>query len=180
MSSSGSGKGSAEPVEGWFEGAPGHPAMRTASTFSVSGSSSSSSDFVSESETESWTEVPVWVPIPIRELSSESVWSREEKLSKIVELLKFQQQRHAFIKLGTERTQPLLVPFVKDPRLGRETLTEYVRAIHERQGALTGQEADRILAAKEQQLLERARQHQLPVAADIRPGPKTPLTRKRP
>src|SRR5207302_4822096 len=94
-------------------------------------SSQSSSDFSSESEThgESHSEssgesqVPVWVPIPRQELTTEAEWTREEKLSKVAQLLKEQMQQHCFIKLDTEKTQPLLVPFVKDYGLPEKALT---------------------------------------------------------
>jgi hypothetical protein len=177
-SSSGSSEGSSDPVEGWF-GNVNHPGMRTTSQFSTSASSANQSSFDSESATESWTEIPVWVPCPKRELASETEWTREEKLSKIVELLKFQQRRHAFIKLGTERTQPLLVPFVHDRRVSRDALADYVAAIYKRQGALTGAEADRLLKEREIALLDRVRRYLNPAPVEIRSGRRTVLERKK-
>ena len=96
----------------------------------------------SDAETESETEVPVWVPIPIQELGSEAEWSREEKVSKVAEMLKTQQQRHCFIKLDTERTQPLMTPFVKDYSLPEEFLISYEQAIYQQQGALPAAQVD--------------------------------------
>ena len=99
----------------------------------------------SEVESESEVEVPVFVPIPVQELASETEWSREEKISRVAEMLKYQQQRHCFIKLDTETTQPLKVPFVREYPLPEEYMHRYQRALYARQGALSAAEADRLI-----------------------------------
>jgi hypothetical protein len=133
------------PVEGWFGG----DAVASNSSFN----SSSSSESFSESESESETVVPVFVPIPVQELGSESEWGREEKLSRVAEMLKFQQQRHCFIKIDTEKTQPLKVPDVRAYGVSPEGMVEYQHEIYKRQGARPGAEIDKRLSENEQRFL---------------------------
>ena len=92
-----SGSGQAGPVEGWLPSDATHwneQDSLSSGGSQFSGESEFSSDSYSEgehgSETDSESEsvVPVWVPIPIQELASESTWSLEEKKSKVAELLK--------------------------------------------------------------------------------------------
>jgi hypothetical protein len=147
-----------EPTEGWFTESAG------SSTFSSSGTSQSESEFSSESEstggseseTNSVTTGPVFVPIPIKELGSETEWGREEKLSKVAELLKFQQQRHCFIKIDRSPTQPLRVPDVSTPNVEPETLLEYERMLHARYGSLSASAVDLLLAQNERDFIARA------------------------
>jgi hypothetical protein len=158
-------------TEGWFTESAGK------SSFSSWGSSDSSSESESfseasggsESETESVTTGTVFVPVPVRELGSESEWSREEKLSKIAEMLKYQQQRHCFIKIDTEPTQPLRVPDVITPHAEPETLAEYERMLHERHGSLPAPEVDRLLAENEAAFLDRALGPRKPAATIAAP-----------
>jgi len=169
-------------VEGWFGPEPGYSTdhegvAQVTSVQNSRGGAEASGSFESESESSAETEVPVWVPIPTHELASETEWSREEKLSKIVELLKFQSRRHAFVKIGGEPTQPLLVVFVRERRLSRHALADYLAAIYGRQGALSGDEADRLLVAREAALLERVRRHLSPAPVEVRPGRRTNLVR---
>ena len=114
---------------------------------------------ISESQSEGETAVPVWVPIPVQELSSEAEWTREEKLSKVAEMLKMQQQRHCFIKTDTDKTQPLLVPFVKEFPISQERLGAYEREVHEEQHALEGAVVDRLLQDNQQRFLIAATSH---------------------
>jgi mRNA-degrading endonuclease RelE of RelBE toxin-antitoxin system len=126
------------PTEGWFGG----DTVTSNSTFD----SSTSSQTFSESESETETIVPVFVPIPVQELGSESEWSREEKLSRVAEMLKFQQQRHCFIKIDSEKTQPLKVPLVAAYGVSSEGMVEYQNDIYKRQGARPGAEIDERLS----------------------------------
>ena len=146
------------PTEGWFTESSG------SSSFYASGSSQSESAFESESEstgessseTEGVTTGPVFVPIPVQELGSESEWGREEKLSKVAEMLKCQQQRHCFIKIDTEPTQPLRVPDVNTPYVSPETLSEYAAIVYRRQGSLPAAQVDKLLSESERQFMQRA------------------------
>jgi hypothetical protein len=156
-------------VEGWYSDSEGWSEV----------SASSSSDFyatteshsTSESETSGETTVPVWVPIPKQELGSEAEWGREEKVSKVAEMLKCQQQRHCFIKLDTEQTQPLMVPFVKDVRLPAESLLEYQREVYAAQGALAAPVVDRLIEESQQKFISAAQSSSTVI--DITPEPVT-------
>lgn len=146
-----------EETEGWFTESSGTSSISTSgSTHSHSLSTSESeSEGGSDSESYSVTTGTVFVPIPIKELGSESEWSREEKLSKIAEMLKYQQQRHCFIKIDNERTQPLRVPDVHTPNVEPETLQEYEIMLYKQQGSLPAEEVDRLIEENEQNFLRR-------------------------
>ncbi len=160
-------------VEGWFGGDPdqgfvSQSEISSESQFGSENSSESWSEMESEFESEGETEVPVWVPIPVKELASETEWSREEKLSKIAEMLKCQQRRHCFVKLDTSKTQPMKVPFVRDYLFSPEFMQEYEREVYERQGALPAAEVDRRIEENERRFLEKARGHrELPAAEEF-------------
>lgn len=134
-----------QTTEGWFTHSASTSDMSFSSHFSSQGGSSGDSYFQSDSE----TEVPVWVPIPIEELASETEWTREEKVSKVVEMLKHQQDRHCYIKMDTKETEPLRIPFVKEYSQSDRTLKEYENQVFQNQGAIPGVEADRLLQESE-------------------------------
>jgi hypothetical protein len=142
--SSTSGENVPQAVEGWFERTPGATFQAT-STNETCG--------MGTSETYSEVEVPIFVPVPVKELGSESEWSREEKVSKVAELLKEQQQRHCFIKLDTERTQPMKIPLVRRYAVGPETLFAYENDVYRAQGALAAGEVDRMIEDRALQFL---------------------------
>lgn len=174
-------------TEGWFTESEGN------SEFSASGSSESFVDFSSEGDFESLSEtssessswggasadsqsqssgesiVPVWVPIPVQELGSEAEWGREEKVSRVAEMLKTQQQRHCFIKLDTEKTQPMQIPLVKDPSLSQARLEEYEQEVYTEQGALDGLTVDHMLEESETRFLRAAQE-----TIDITPSESKP------
>jgi hypothetical protein len=154
------------PVEGWFGN------DETLSRFESSTSSETSSEFASEGE----TVVPIFVPIPVQELASEAEWSREEKLSHVAEMLKFQQQRHCFIKIGTDKTQPLKIPFVRACGDVRDDATEYERQIYERQGAVSGRDVDRLVAEQEKEFFAKAGAPYQPDAAGVEFSDAPPFT----
>jgi hypothetical protein len=145
--------------EGWFSESESYSEGRSSvafasdsySEFSSVGGSEGVSTFHSSGE----SEVPVWVPIPVKELTTEAEWSREEKVSKVAEMLKHQQERHCFIKLDTELTQPLRVPFVQDYSQSEQTLLDYERAVYDAQDAIAGSEVDKLLADSENRFLAR-------------------------
>jgi hypothetical protein len=157
-------------VEGWFtEGeSSSNSSSNSSSSFSANSYTEGSSFNETFSEAEGETVVPVWVPIPVQELGSEAEWTREEKLSRVAEMLKYQQEQHCFIKLDTERTQPLKIPFVHDYFISPDNLLEYEKEVYETQGASPGVEVDHILEENEARFLTTARQ-----AIDI--APNTPL-----
>jgi hypothetical protein len=129
--------------EGWFS--EGESLSGFTTTSEARGKSNS------EAEGESY--VPVWVPIPTQELGSETEWSREDKVSRVAEMLKTQQQRHCFIKLDTERTQPLRIPFVKDYSLSEGNLLQYQENVYRAQNAIPAHHVDRLLEENATQFL---------------------------
>lgn len=134
--------------------------------------SESVGSFESEHQGESEVEVPVFVPIPVKELGSEAEWSREEKVSRVAEMLKHQQQRHCFIKLDTEKTQPLKIPFVRQFGLPPDYLEDYQRDLYTRQGALPAAEADRLIGESQRAfLIDLGRQESLPLPGDQKGEP---------
>jgi len=145
-------------VEGWFS------QSESTSRASTDGYSDVSSEFEAAGESrsegkaqaEGETVVPVWVPIPVQELGSESEWSREEKVSKVAEILKTQPQRHCFIKLDTEKTQPLMVPFVQEYRISQDNLLDYQYEVYQTQAALTAAQVDHLIAENETKFLSQA------------------------
>jgi len=148
------------PAEDWFS--PSETQHRSVSE------SSSESSFSSEQHGYSETEVPIFVPVPVRELTNEVEWSREEKLSRVAEILKYQQQRHCFLKFDTEKTQPVRVPFVKTFSLPPNVVKEYAQKVYQRQRAISAHEADRLLQESEQSFLLNLGRRD-PVVIDVRP-----------
>jgi len=158
---SGPGLGSPIQVEGWSTTETRGTSDSLSTSYSDASSAFSAvshSTSQSHAETEGETVVPVWVPMPIQELGSEAEASRETKLSRVAQLLKEQMQQHCFIKLGTEITQPLLVPFVKDYGLSEQTLLEYQREVYKQQGALPAADVDRLLETSHRKFLAAASQ----------------------
>jgi hypothetical protein len=143
---SGSSTSMSGPAAEWFEANHNLEIMSKSETESHGFSES-------ESESASEVDVPVFVPIPIKELTSETEWSREEKVSRVAEMLKYQQQRHCFIKLDTQRTQPLKVPLVRDYRVPEDWMESYEQRLYARQGAIEAAEVDRILDVGERRFL---------------------------
>lgn len=149
-------------AEGWFT--ESENTSESSSESSSNSSSESSSEFSSEgesagesdSESSSETEFPVWVPIPTQELGSEAEWSREEKMSKVAEMLIHQMKQHCFIKLDEAGTQPLWIPTVKDYSHLRKYLLEYEKEVSLVQGALPAAEVDHLIAESERLFLTEA------------------------
>lgn len=184
-------------TEGWYGESEGQ------STFSASGFSesdvqfsssvdsethvTSESEFSSESRTvgssrsssQGESEVPVWVPIPVQELGSEAEWSREEKVSKIAEMLKYQQERHCFIKIHNEKTQSMLVPFVKPHYTNQANKKWYTEKLLTKHGALPTDEVDRLMESQENALLKTASLSLQPTETDPNPEKKGRATGPR-
>ena len=126
---------------------------QSTSTFSSTGRSTTQS----QSQSEGQTVTPVWVPIPLEELGSEVEWSREEKLSRVAEMMMTQPGQTAFIKLDDEaKTEPLMVPFVGTNFHSEEYLLEYVQAVYNQQHALPADQVDKIIVDNERKFLATA------------------------
>jgi len=132
--------------EGWFS-VPG-PSAITESQGSASGYGSGYADTTSESV----ADVPIFIPVPFRELTSEEYWSLEEQIWRMSDALKAQFPRHCFIQVPGKETQPLLVPFIKEYRLFPDDLLSYEQDLYGRCQALPGVVVDGILEKERERL----------------------------
>src|ERR1017187_5879545 len=146
--------------DNWF-GSPASTGTMSevVSSGSTTGSSTGYSDTDSYSTSESEADIPIFFPVPFRELSSVQYYSIEEQLTELTAALKLQFQRHCFIQIRQQETQPMLVPFVEPVTTfiyGREKLDWYIQRQHEKQKALPATEVDRLLEEQETALLQAA------------------------
>ena len=153
--------------DNWF-GSPagGITASDGLSSGSTTSTGSSYSDSESYSTSESEADIPIFFPTPFEELSSVQYYSLDEQLTELTAALKQQFQRHCFIQIRQQETQPMLVPFVEPVTTftyNRQNLDSYIEVQHQKQQALPASEVDRLLEAQETALLQAA---QPPVSAD--------------
>src|ERR1017187_7143004 len=146
--------------DNWF-GSPASTGTMSevVSSGSTTGSSTGYSDTDSYSTSESEADIPIFFPVPFRELSSVQYYSIEEQLTELTAALKLQFQRHCFIQIRQQETQPMLVPFVEPVTTftySRKNLDWYIERQHEKQNALPAAEVDRLLEQQETALLEAA------------------------
>jgi hypothetical protein len=142
----------------WFGDA--NPSALSESSTSGFSSADSSSEFsgeshsASRSESEGVADIPVFVPVPYQELSSVQYYTPDEQLLELTQALKLQQQRHCFVQLPNQETQPLLVPLVKDFYVSKTDVDWYVQKLARRANALTPEEANRRIFQDRQDLLQ--------------------------
>jgi hypothetical protein len=140
--------------EGWFSYGTG--TARNEGYSDATSDSESFSEQHSNIRSSTIQKFPAFVPVPVQELASETEWSLEEKRSKVVEMLKYQQRQHCFIKIGSEKTQPMLVETIPQSSIDEEQLNVYRRALFEAEGALSGMEAERLIEQRESELLKKS------------------------
>jgi len=119
--------------------------------------SSGASDSYSDSE--SVADVPIFIPVPFRELSSVQYYSLDEQITELTAALKEQFPRHCFLKIQGQETQPLLVPKVDAPYTSERNLLWYQDRQLQQQKALPAAEVDRLLERQETALLQAAQAH---------------------
>jgi DNA segregation ATPase FtsK/SpoIIIE-like protein len=145
-------------ADNWFGGLSvpaGTNEMSSSGSTTMSGSGSS--DLYSDSTSESEVDIPIFFPVPFQELSSVQYYTLEEQLTELTAALKNQFQRHCFIQIRQQETQPLLVPFVEPVTTftySRTNLEWYIQRQHEKQNALPANEVDRLLVEQEAALLQ--------------------------
>jgi hypothetical protein len=100
------------------------------------------------------TDVPTFIPVPRREMSRIQFRTRDEELRELVKVLKNQYARHCFIKLGGQQIQPMRVPFVESFDASECTMDYYVKRLLAKQGAVSADEADDLIAAAMRALSE--------------------------
>ena len=141
------------------------------SSGSTTSSGSGHSEAYSDSTSESEVDIPIFFPVPFQELSSVQYYSLEEQLTELTAALKNQFQRHCFIQIRQQETQPLLVPFVEPVTTfthNRKNLDWYIGRQHEKQNALPAAEVDRLLIEQEAALLQTAAPQVAPEEVSIK------------
>jgi hypothetical protein len=142
----------------WFE-EPTFKSINESATNALS-DVESNSRFESEShatgysESESEADIPVFVPVPYQELSSLQYYTPEEQLLELTQALKLQQQRHCFVQLPNQETQPVLVPLVEDFYISKTNFEWYVERLADKADALSPEEANRRISQAQQDLLQ--------------------------
>lgn len=156
--------------EGWF-GLPVEAGSMT-SEVGVSGSAQSKG----ESEFEGEADIPIFYPVPFKELSSVEHWSLEEQIWRMSDALKGQFARHCFVQVPGQKTQPMLVPFVKEYHMFNKDLLQYKKIVNHQVKALPTNEVDKLLE-------EQTKQLELVAKNNEKIEPKSfrePKTRKKP
>jgi len=130
--------------EGWF----GIPTVT--STTGSYGEVSGSGEF--DADTYGVADIPIFIPVPFQELSSVQYWTLEEQIWRMSDALKEQFPRHCFIKILNQKTQPLLVPLVKEFYLHKDDLLHYQEDLYQKIKAIPMKEADRIVSEQRVEL----------------------------
>lgn len=130
--------------EGWFD----VPIMTSATESQVS----VSGEMEAETHGKTVVDIPIFIPVPFKELSSKEYWSLEEQIWRTTDALKEQFQRHCFIKILNKKTQPMLVPFVKEYHFFEEDLIKYQKMLYRQVGALSKREIDRLLEEQKKRI----------------------------
>jgi hypothetical protein len=121
----------------------------------TTGAGSSGSESFGDSE--SVADIPVFVPVPFRELSSVQYFSVDEQLTEFTAALKEQYSRHCFIKLPGEDAEPMLVPKVEQVYIAEQRLLAYQDRVLLLNKALPSSEVDRLLIEQETAFIEAAK-----------------------
>ena len=119
---------------------------------SVSASHTSETDFAGEAD--GVADVPILLPVPFKELSGLQYFSTDEQLTQLTAALKEQFPRHCFIKVHDQKTQPMLVPFVKHFHTSAKNLRWYEEKVLASIRARKAADVDAEILAQ-QQLAER-------------------------
>ncbi len=116
---------------------------------SVHATHTSETDF--EGEADGVADVPILLPVPFKELSGLQYFTTDEQLIQLTAALKEQFQRHCFIKIHAQKTQPMLVPFVKHFYTSPENLKWYEDRLLLGMGAREASEVDAEIQSRREQ-----------------------------
>jgi len=143
----------------WFLGdiSVGTSMTEVGSENRVRGEHSSETDF--EGLSEGVSDVPIMIPVPFTELSSVQFYTQEEQLMELTAALKDGFDRHCFIKIHQQKTQPMRVPFVSSPYTSEENLNWYIQRIHQRTGATPASEVDTAIEKEQAELFRKPHRH---------------------
>ncbi len=143
--------------DNWFGTTQPAGTSDATSSGSTTASGSGYSNVESSSTSESEVDIPIFFPVPFQELSSVQYFSLDEQLTELTAALKNQFQRHCFIQIRQQETQPMLVPFVEPVTTftySRKNLDLYIDRQHQKQNALPEDDVDRLLKEQELALLQ--------------------------
>ena len=141
--------------EGWFD--MSSLVSTTESQTSVSGSGKTEAETYGDAV----ADIPIFIPVPFKELSSETYWTLEEQIWKMSDALKEQFPRHCFIKILNQKTQPMLVPLVKEYHLFEKDFLEYQKELYNQIKALTSRQVDGLLEEQKKDLEVMARNQEI-------------------
>jgi hypothetical protein len=179
VSGQGAAIGSAEMFSAgdWF----GTTQLSTSSSTSSSDVAGSSEARVEHSsESDGVSDIPIFVPVPFQELSSVQYYSLDEQTVELTAALKEQYERHCFIKIRNQKTQPMLVPFVESFFTSKENKDWYLQTQNSRAGALPPSEIDELIEFQESALVKAASEN-IPSESGPEPTPEatTPVTTRK-
>jgi len=84
----------------------------------------------SQSEAAMWSDgeadIPIFYPVPFKEVSSIETYTLEEQRNRLADCLKEQYQRHYFVKRPGQKTVAAVTPFVKEFRIFPKREEAYV------------------------------------------------------
>lgn len=140
----------------WF----GSPTQIGLSSVASSGTSTadgiSKSHATTHSESEGVADIPIFIPMPFRELSSVQYYSLEEQLMALTAALKEQPARQCFVKINQQSTQQMIVPTVSDFYTTQANKEWYFDKQMNQQDALPPEQIDILLKDQERSLVEAA------------------------
>lgn len=93
-------------------------------------------------------DIPILMPIPFTEVTSRATYNLDEQLWRWSDRFMEQYQRHCFVKLPSQRTIPMLVPFVEEFFVAPKTVAEYEKDVASLMAAKRPAEVDAILGAQ--------------------------------
>jgi hypothetical protein len=133
----------------WFSGGglSGQSIVLSHSRSEVSGRHTSETDFSGDAYGEA--DVPIMLPVPFQELSSIQFFTPEEQLLELTAALKEQFGRHCFIKIQSQKTQPMRVPFVESYEPPPENFEWYEKKVQRRAKAEAASLVDKKIAQEE-------------------------------
>jgi hypothetical protein len=140
----------------WFSGPIQAGLSSVVSSGFSSAEANSESRATSYSESTGVTDVPIFIPVPFQELSSLQYYSIDEQMTELTAALKEQYGRHSFIKIHQQKTQPMLVPFVRNFYTARANIKWYFAKQMAKQDALPPAAIDLLLKDQERALVEAA------------------------
>lgn len=141
-----------QPQDWFSEALVGTSVTATTGLTSVRGQHTNTTDF--QGDASAVADVPILLPVPFQELSGVQFYSPEEQLNELTAALKEQFQRHCFIKIHDQKTQPMRVPLIKSHFTPEENRRWYEDRLYSRAGALAPDEVDKVIAAQESELLK--------------------------